>query len=431
MASVVLAALAGMGTAEHFVSIAEHLRRRGHRVSVVTSLHAVTIYRDRGFETHEVPEPAMPDLYDHLPPLLGRATQLFVRVQRNIIEPLPHQWAVLRQVLRSAEVDVVLTDPLFLGASMLAVKPKHLRPSVVMLGCAAPWIPDPIVPPYGMGLPPSENGTNRLGNAALRFVASRPLKLLSASFDRAVESAFGVATGGDILTSPAYADVWAQLTVPRLEYPRAAVPTNFRFVGPLHPPVMQSVPDWWDPLEEPPVVAVRAGSARAVDDLVLPTVRAVGDQDVTIIVTGAARTATARAYGEALPANVHFEDVMPWSRLIPGRSVVVSDGDYINVQHALRFGVPLVLAGTLETDVETAARVEWSGAGINLRTRRPSPAQIAAAAHRIASDPSFRSAAAGIAAQIAGTDAERTIAEIVEAEAAEHEAGRPARSSVV
>jgi UDP:flavonoid glycosyltransferase YjiC (YdhE family) len=84
----------------------------------------------------------------------------------------------------------------------------------------------------------------------------------------------------------------------------------------------------------------------------------------------------------------------------------------------LRHGIPLVLAGTLETDVETAARVAWAGAGVDLRTSRPAPETLRAAVERIRNDASFRTAAARIAAQISTTDAEEAICDLVEEAAA-------------
>jgi UDP:flavonoid glycosyltransferase YjiC (YdhE family) len=415
MASVLLAALAGMGAADHAVTLAERLRERGHRVSVLTAAGALEQYRSLGFEVHAVPEPPMPELKQTLPPVAQRAHQLYTRVQRNVIEPIPGQWAVVSRVLQDAAVDVVVTDGLFVGAAMMSALPRSQRPAVIMLGFHAPWIPDPIVPPYGMGFAPADDGANRIRAGAFELLASRAMAVLSRSFNAEIERTFGVHLRGDLRASPAFADVWAQLTVPRFEYPRTALPPNFRFVGPLHPTAVDPIPEWWDPIGEPPVIAVRSRGETALRDLVLPTLQAFGGTEDTVIVAGTDRGATARASPGPIPDNVHFEDALPWSRLIPKRTVVVSDGDYLHSQHALRQGIPLVLAGTLETDVETAARVAWAGAGVDLRTSRPSAAAIRSAVQRIRADASYRTAAARIAAQIAATDAEDSICDLVDA----------------
>ena len=414
MSSVLLAALGGLGAAEHALTVAEALRDRGHRVSVVSSEAAVQSYRRLGFEVHVAPEPPMPARQRALPPVAQRAHQLLARVQRNVIDPVPGQWAVVERVIRDAAVDALVTDGLFVGAAMLAARPATERPPVIMVGFSAPWIPDPLVPPYGMGFAPSLDAGDRVRAAAFELMAARVMARLSRSFNEQIHRTFGVRVHGDLRATPALGDAWAQLTTDRFEYPRAAAPSNFRFVGPLHPPSGESIPEWWDPLEEPPVIGVRATSPSTVRDLVVPVIRAYGGTGNTVIVAGADRRSTAIALAGAIPANVHFEAGLPWSRMLPQRSVVVSDGDYLHTQHALRRGIPLVVAGTLETDVETAARVAWSGAGIDLRTSRPSTGEMRAAIERVRSDEAYRTAAARIAVQIAATDAERTICELVE-----------------
>ncbi len=149
-------------------------------------------------------------------------------------------------------------------------------------------------------------------------------------------------------------------------------------------------------------------------DLALPAVLAFGGTDSTVLVAGATREALAALHPGPLPANVHFEDRMPWARLRARSTVVIDDGDYLHAQHALRRGIPLVVAGNLETEVETAARVAWSGAGLDLRTGRPSPEALRSAVARIRSDGAFLPAAARIAAQISSSDAEGAIADLVD-----------------
>ncbi|MFD1721192.1 glycosyltransferase [Amnibacterium endophyticum] len=260
-------------------------------------------------------------------------------------------------------------------------------------------------------------GGHLLG-AALELAAAPAYSALTRAYNRQIERTFGVRLRGDLRASPRHGDAWVQLTVPRFEYPRTALPRELRFIGPLRPPASDPVPEWWDPRREPPVVAVRADGATALRDLVLPTIRAFGGAEETVVIAGTARCEVEAVHDGPLPGNVHFEERMPWSRLIARRSVVVSDGDYLHSQHALRFGIPLVTAGTLETDVETAARVAWSGAGVNLRQRRPSPDDLREAVLRIREDDAYRLAAARIAAQIATTDAEGAICALVEEHAA-------------
>ena len=73
-----------------------------------------------------------------------------------------------------------------------------------------------------------------------------------------------------------------------------------------------------------------------------------------------------------------LERFIPHDLLLPHVDVMVTNGGYGGVQQALANGVPLVVAGDSEDKPEVAARVQWSGAGVNLHTGRPSPAMVAA-----------------------------------------------------
>jgi UDP:flavonoid glycosyltransferase YjiC (YdhE family) len=70
--------------------------------------------------------------------------------------------------------------------------------------------------------------------------------------------------------------------------------------------------------------------------------------------------------------------------------VLITNGGYGAVQQALSFGVPLVVAGDTEEKAFTAARVAWTGTGINLATRRPSPEQIRTTVHTVLAGSQYR-----------------------------------------
>src|SRR4051812_31901243 len=67
------------------------------------------------------------------------------------------------------------------------------------------------------------------------------------------------------------------------------------------------------------------------------------------------------------------------SVLMPHVDVMITNGGYGGVQHAIRYGIPVVVAGESADKAEVAARVEYAGVGVNLRTAHPTPDMIAAA----------------------------------------------------
>ncbi len=110
-----------------------------------------------------------------------------------------------------------------------------------------------------------------------------------------------------------------------------------------------------------------------------------------------------------LPANVRLERFVPHDLLLPHVDVMVTNGGYGGVQQALANGVPLVVAGDSEDKPEVAARVQWSGTGINLHTGRPSQAKVARAVRRVLAHDSYRLRAQDLQAEIAASDPLGTI----------------------
>jgi UDP:flavonoid glycosyltransferase YjiC (YdhE family) len=112
-----------------------------------------------------------------------------------------------------------------------------------------------------------------------------------------------------------------------------------------------------------------------------------------------------------------LERFIPHDRLLPHVDVMVTNGGYGGVQQSLAHGVPLVVAGDSEDKPEVAARVHWSGAGVDLRTGRPSPARLAEAVRSVVADPAYAARAHALQAAIRRTRPLDTIAEVLLAEA--------------
>jgi UDP:flavonoid glycosyltransferase YjiC (YdhE family) len=72
--------------------------------------------------------------------------------------------------------------------------------------------------------------------------------------------------------------------------------------------------------------------------------------------------------------------------------------------------VPLVVAGNTEDEPEVAARVAWTGAGINLRTGTPTPRALRAAVREVLNDDRYLRRARDLEAAFARRDG---VAEIV------------------
>ena len=94
-----------------------------------------------------------------------------------------------------------------------------------------------------------------------------------------------------------------------------------------------------------------------------------------------------------MPLNTYVAEYIPHDLLLPKVDVMVTNGGYGAVQRALSTGVPLVVAGNTEDKPEVAARVAWTGAGINLRTGTPTPGAVRAAVRKVLNDGRYLAAA--------------------------------------
>ena len=115
-----------------------------------------------------------------------------------------------------------------------------------------------------------------------------------------------------------------------------------------------------------------------------------------------------------LPANARAAEFLPYAELFAVTDVFVTNGGYGGVQFALAHGVPVVIAPGKEDKVEVAARVVWSGTGVNLRRQRPTGARVRRGVRRVLADPSFRTAAARIGTELAAAPGAAGFAAVID-----------------
>lgn len=148
--------------------------------------------------------------------------------------------------------------------------------------------------------------------------------------------------------------------------------------------------------------------------LIGPALQALaGDSNVLAIATTGGPVPPALAAN--LPANARVLPFLPYDRLLPKVHAMVTNGGYGSVNHALSLGVPLVVAGTSEEKPEIAARVAWSGAGINLGTGQPGARQIGDAVRKVLGESNYRQRAAALREDFARHQALAGIAEALAA----------------
>jgi len=348
-------------------------------------------------------------------------TRVKAQLDAMFIAPMVRQLRDLEAASAVFEPDVVLADQAHLGAAML-----HETRGVPWagLGISALVIPSIDTAPFGSAKPPARDERDRARTRVMNWLVQKILfKQTTRRYHEqrvAAGLALEAATYFDVL-SP---QLFLQPTIPSFEYPRSDLPPQVHFIGPLVPeasPARSELPAWWGEVEAAhqagtPIILVTQGTlATDPRDLLRPTLRALaGDAVLVVATTGRAFDGLSALGLAELPANARVAPFVPYHALMPLVSIMITNGGYGGVQMALRHGVPLIVAGGSEEKPEIAARVAWCGAGIDLRTGRPSPRKLRRAVHRLWTDSAFRERTRVLADEAAGYNAAIAAVELIE-----------------
>jgi MGT family glycosyltransferase len=333
----------------------------------------------------------------HLEGLAGMKFDL----KHLFLDEAPAQIADIRRLLAERPADALLVDVGTLGAPMLEALGG---PPWAAYGVTVLTLGGTDVAPFGTGLPPGGSFRQRLRNRLLSALTERVLFADVIRHERGIRQRLGIAPRTvPLLETTISPYLYLQSATPAFEYPRRDLPETVHWIGPLLPETGdQPLPTWWPELDgDRPVVLVTQGTVATDDgDLIRPTLQALADEPVLVVAAGANGLDPVE-----VPANARVEQFVPFARLLPRVNAMVTNGGYGGVQFALANGVPLVVAGTTEEKPEIAARVEWAGAGIRLRTKQPTPEQVRQSVRRLLEDPSYVAGAQRIAQDYARHDA--------------------------
>ena len=206
-------------------------------------------------------------------------------------------------------------------------------------------------------------------------------------------------------------------SVPEFEYPRRDLPDRVHFVGPLLGNIATEFtpPDWWEELQgDLPVVHVTQGTITTDPErLIVPTLQALASENVLVVATIFDRSLES-ILPDGIPTNARIASFIPHPQLLPHVDVMITNGGFNGVQMALAHGVPVIGAGKSEDKPEICARIDWLGAGIDLKTDKPTPEQIRSAVAKILADRSYQHRAQDLQRTISEYDAPSIAATLLE-----------------
>ena len=441
---VILAAIAQVGHLNPILAVGRMLGNAGHEVVVFTGKIMKDHVEAHGMRFAPLPPDADHDLRDLgalfperqlIPP---GPDQLRFDFERVFVDPISAQYKGLSTLLQQFAADVIVHDSMFGGClPFLLGAYAGQRPRIASLGVTfLPTMRDDGAP-MGLGLPPASSDAQSANYAELA---------------RQVDAAFGhpIKQRADALLATLGAgplpasftdslvmlpDVYFQPAVPGFEYPSRAQPEGVRFIGALPLPAQGEVPIEFvvAVAMDKRIVLVTQGTVanRDLSQLVGPTIEAMcGDDDVMVFATTGGRPLD--SLPEAPSANAHISEFLQFAKILPHVDVLVTNGGYGTVTHALRAGVPVIVAGATEDKPEVAARVAWAGCGINLGTDTPPASALKLAINEVLSDGSYRQRAQTLATEFSRYDAAALITKELTTLVASHRESRqtPAGSRV-
>ncbi|MET4637054.1 nucleotide disphospho-sugar-binding domain-containing protein [Mycetocola sp. 2940] len=419
MARIMVAVMPFAGHIAPVEAVVGEFLSRGHSVRVYTGSAYADRFRTAGARV--VPWQDAPDFDEHavqdtFPQLRGKKglRQTGTNLEYLFIRSGAGQYRDLSRAWDEEPWDVLLADGMSCGAALVAER------------TSAPWAtlsviplmtPSRDLPPSGLALRPARGALGRTRDRVLRALFRLASRKLHTAWNETREAV------GLPRTTTQFTSAWVSSALTcvsglaSLDYPRSDLPATTHYVGRIRTrPAASGRPAWWaDVLESRvPVVHVTQGTLNVdPDDLLRPTM--VGLADAAVLVVAATGHADGSRLPFPVPPNARVAGMVDYDELLPLTSVVITNGGWGGVLTALSYGIPLIVAGGDIDKPEIAARVAYSGAGIDLRTGTPSPAKVAAAYRRVAADSSFRAAAGRLADDFAGAGGAGEVVERCEA----------------
>jgi len=396
MARILIATTPASGHVNPMTAFAQELVNRGHRVWWYTG--KVFQHKIELLGANYCP---MYQAYDFSGMSKGQAfpktkglegiSDFIESIKSIFVEQAPKQMEDILRILEDFPADLLVGDDMCYGLGFVHEKTGI---PLVNISNSIYIYSSKDTAPVGLGLPPNNSPLGQIRNTILNFLNDRiVLRKLKTEIDltRAAVNLPKINKSTlDSISQPP--NLYLLGTVPEFEYPRSDLYEHAHFVGSFTSPIVEDFnsPSWWQDIFESnrPVILVTQGTVanNNLNNLIVPTVRALAKEDVLVIVTTGG-TPLENIKLDLLPNNVRVEQFIPYHLLLSHIDIMITNGGYGGVQMALSNGVPLIIAGATEEKAEIATRVDWSGAGINLKAGNPSEPEILGAVKTILQEP--------------------------------------------
>jgi len=385
------------GSVNPMLAVAAYLQAVGHSIIFNTG----AVFRDR-IEASGIPfvpftglanydyrqlETTFPDRQT----LQSGSEQLIFDFKHLFGDVIPEQYRGIQQILATSPVDLILTDINFWGTLPLLLCARELRPLIIGCGVSPVLLSSQDVSLLSLTtFAPNHRDRHHKDRQEFIEICS----IVNDYLDNVLVSC-GAAKLPALFLDVGYIlpDRFFQFTATAFEFPRSDLPDTIEFVGAIRPNLSTQdwEPDWWLDLDRSrPIVLVTQGTAvdNDLSELIEPTLLGLADEDLSAIVSTGGIDPSKIAV--TIPDNARVTSFIPFEAVLPEVNVFITNGGYGGVQQSLSLSIPVVVAGATDAKSHVAARVAWSGAGLDLATARPTPAQIKSAVRDVLNQQKYR-----------------------------------------
>ena len=407
----ILVAFGSAGDVYPFLGLGTELRRRGHRVTMITAGYFEDLARRAGFDF--APFTSREDYLEVIgnPDLWHAQRSVPLLARRCVIPAVAVVYRLIAERYRPGET-AVLASSLALGARVAQEKlgvpltTIHLQPVVFRSRYQPPILP-------GLGwirqLPvPLRPTLFRLLDFMVDGLYAGPLNEFRATLGLAPVKRVLDQWWHSPQSTLALFPKW--FAMPQPDWPRQVRFLDFPlYDGGVLQPMPEGLQAWLDDGEAP--VVYTSGSAMTTGAGFFAASAAAS---AALGRRGALLTRFAAQLPAVLPPRVRHVEYAPFSALLPRAAAFVHHGGIGTAAQALRAGVPQLVAPCSHDQFDNAARLERLGVSVTVPRAKYTADNVAAALRALLADSGLRARCLAQAAQFSGRDALADTVDVIE-----------------
>lgn len=376
--------------------LAVHLKQQGHDVRwyaqqyYADKLRKLNIRHYKFDQADQINQVNLDRIFPKRAAINNTIKKINFDIQNVFVRQGPLYYRDIQNISNEFDFDLLIADTAFTGVPY--VKELMNKP-VFSIGVLPLSETSRDLAPSGLGMTPSTSIPGKLKQHILRFVAQKILFGASNRLSVKTLKDYGIDSKYFLFDEIIRRSTLVlQSGAPGFEYYRSDLSHNIRFIGPLFPYMPKNAGSYTLPAKgsfEKTILVTQGTVEKDVNKIIVPVLEAYkGTNTLVIATTGGSGTAELR---KKYPhANIIIEDFIPFSDVLPHCDVYITNGGYGGVMLGVQHKIPMVVAGVHEGKNEICARVGYFKLGINLKTEKPSAAQIIAAVDEVISNAAYK-----------------------------------------